>query len=260
MTNLFVIIVNFNNGKDIVLCLKSLIKAYPKINIIVVDNGSTDMSLQRIGLWKYRYMKVIRNKENLGFTKGMNKGIKLALKKGAENILLLNPDTEVSFGFLEPLLANKAEIVSPVIKFKRKGECVYDFGGRVNFLIGRTTHLEKNNVNAHLSSIDYVSGCCMLIRRKVFEKIGLLDERYFLFFEDSDFCLRAKRAGFKVALESKSVIVHKLSEGKDKSLRYLYHLLLSNFIFINNWIPVYRRPLAYLYLLVLASKMLLNRI
>ncbi len=64
----------------------------------------------------------------------------------------------------------------------------------------------------------------------------------------------------KIALEPQSVILHKLSEGKAKSLRYMCHLLLSNFIFINNWIPVYRRPLAYLYLLVLAPKMLLNRI
>ena len=100
----------------------------------------------------------------------------------------------------------------------------------------------------------------MLIRRKVFEKIGLLNEGYFLFFEDVDFCLRAKKVGFKIALESKSVILHKLSEGKAKSLRQMYYLLLSNFIFINKWIPVYHRPLAYLYLFALGTRMLLNRI
>ncbi len=260
MTNLFVIILNFNNGKDIISCLKSLIKAYPKINIIVVDNNSTDNSPQSINLLEFRRLYITKNKKNLGFAKGMNNGIKLALKKGAKNILLLNPDTEVSSGFLGPLLTNRSGIVAPVIKFKRKGEWIYDFGGRINFLIGRTKHLEKKSLDIPLFPIDYVSGCCMLIRRKVFEKIGFLDERYFLFFEDVDFCLRARRAGFRVALEPKSVILHKLSEGKAKSSRQIYHLLLSNLIFINNWIPVYRRPLAYLYLFVLGLKMLLNRL
>jgi len=100
----------------------------------------------------------------------------------------------------------------------------------------------------------------MLIRREVLEKIGLLNEKYFLFFEDPDFCLRAKKAGFKVALEPKSLMIHNLSEGKKKPFYYFYHLLRSNLIFINTWLPFYHRPVAYLYLWLLAFKMLLNRI
>lgn len=259
MNKLFVIIINFNNGKDIFACLESVIKAYPRINIIVVDNGSNDGSVEEIK--KLKNIKIIKNKRNMGFAKGVNKGIKFVLKQGAESVLLLNPDTKVNKGFLESLLTNKADIVGPIIKFKRKGQWIYDFGGKIDFWIGRTFHNEYPTSSIkNLKSPDYLSGCCLLIRRKVFEKIGLLNERYFLFFEDADFCLRAKKAGFKIALEPKSIILHKLSEGKEKPLRSMYHLLRSNFIFINTWLPFYRRPIAYLYLFLLSLKMLLNRL
>ncbi len=262
MNNLFVIILNFNNGKDIAVCLQSLIRIYPKVNIVVVDNASTDNSLHdAIVSLKSEKLMIIKNKRNLGFAKGVNRGIRFALKKGAERVLLLNPDTEVNKGFLGPLLANRADIIGPIIKFKRKGQWIYDFGGQVNFWLGRTSHNEyPSPMVKNIKAPDYLSGCCLLIKRKVFEKIGLLDERYFLFFEDADFCLKAKKAGFKIALEPKSMIIHKLSEGKEKPLRSIYHLLRSNFIFINTWLPFYRRLIAYLYLFLLAFKMLLNRL
>jgi len=263
MTNLFIIILNFNNQKDIIPCLKSLIKVHPKINIIIVDNASTDNSLQSIISLKYKRLQIIKNQKNFGFPKAVNKSLKLSLKQGAQAVLLLNPDTLPSRGFLEPLLANPAEIVGSVLKFQRKGNWVYDFGGKVNFWTGRTSHYEFSNQESGAriqKKIDYVSGACMLIRRKVFEKIGFLNEKYFLFFEDPDFCLRTKKAGFKVVLEPKSVIIHNLSEGKKKPFYYFYHLFRSNLIFINIWVPFYRRPVTYLYLWLLGFKMLLNRI
>lgn len=260
MNKFFVIIANFNNKKDITPCIKSLIKAYSKINIIVVDNASIDCSLLEIESLKYRNLKIIKNKRNLGFAKGMNKGIKFALKQGAQNVLLLNPDTLVEKGFLEPLLNNQAGINGPVIKFQRKGKWVYDFGGKINFWLGRASHYESLNPKSNFNQPDYISGCCLLIKREVFKKIGLLDEKYFLFFEDSDFCLRARKAGFKIALESKSLILHKLSEGKKKPFYYMYHLIRSNLLFVNIWLPFYRRPIAYFYLLALSFKMLLNRL
>jgi len=257
MKKVFIVIVSFNNRRDILECLESL--KDERIEVIVVDNKSSDGSIEAVKS-KFKQIKILENKKNIGFAAASNKGIRYALREKADYVLLLNPDTIVEKNFPSVLLKKKADIISPVIKFKRKGEWVYDFGGRVNFLIGRTRHLEKKSLNTPLSPIDYVSGCCILIRRKVFEKIGFLDERYFLFFEDVDFCLRARKAGFRVALEPESVILHKLSEGKAKSLQQIYHLLSSNLIFVNRWIPVCRRPLAYLYLFALSLKILLNRI
>ena len=260
MNKIYVIIINFNNQDSIINSIKSLISYYPKINIIVVDNASSDQSLHLINLLGYKYINIIKNDTNLGFANAVNKGIKFALKQGDQEVLLLNPDTTVTPGFLEPFLSNKAEIVGPIIKFKRQGDWIYDFGGKINFWLGKTSHLESLSPKAFFSQPDYLSGCCLLIKRKVFGKIRLLDEKYFLFFEDTDFCLRAKEAGFKIALEPKSIIVHKLSEGKNKPFYYMRYLIHSNLIFVNHWLPFYRRPLAYVYLLLLSFKMLLNRI
>jgi len=259
MNNLYIIIINFNSQDSIIDCIKSIISYYPKINIIIVDNASSDQSLRLINFLGYKHINIIKNNTNLGFAKAVNKGIKFALKQGAQEVLLLNPDTTVTSDFLEPLLSNKAEIVGPVIKFRRQGDWVYDFGGKINFLLGRVNHFESLDPQAIFSQPDYLSGCCLLIRRKVLEKLGFLNEKYFLFFEDSDFCLRARKAGFKIALEPKSIIIHQLSEGKNKPLYYMYYLIRSNLIFVNYWLPFYRRPLAYAYLSLLSFKMLLNR-
>lgn len=258
---IFIVILNYNCKLDIIDCLKPLIQSLPvsrQSSIIIVDNASIDGSVQLIKQ-KFPRLKIIENKKNLGFAAGNNIGIKYALKNGAEYVLLLNPDTIVKKGFLKPLLKNPADIVAPVIKFKREKEWIYDFGGKINWCLGRSYHLETKSQKLNLA-IDYVSGCAMLIRKQVFEKIGFLDERFFLYFEDADFCLRARKAGFKIAVEPKSIISHKLREGKRKSWLQIYHLLRSNLIFINRHISFWRKPLAYLYWWTLLSKLLLARI
>lgn len=246
MKKLYIVILSFKAEKELVDCLKSLkvakIPAGWQVKIEVIDN----------------------NQRNRGFSAGCNLGIRRALKNGAAALLLLNQDTVVEKGFLGPLLANPEEIVAPIIKFKRRGKWIYDCGGKINWWLGRTKHIEKLSIiparpaggNFQFLIPDYVSGCAMLIRRKVLEKIGLLDEQYFLYFEDVDFCLRASRAGFKIAVEPKSVIIHKLSEKKSISQRR--QLIKSNLIFINHWILPWRRPLAWLYWLVISVKILLR--
>jgi len=256
MKKVSIVIVNFNSKRDILKCLHSL--RYERAEIVVVDNKSSDDSIEAIKS-KFKQVKILENERNIGFAAASNKGIRYALRKKADYILLLNPDTVIEKNFLASLLKKKADIISPVIKFKRQGEWVYDFGGRVNFLIGRTTHLEKSVLSKRANPVDYVSGCCMLIRKEVFEKVSLLDERYFMFFEDVDFCLRAKKADFKIKVDSNVTIFHDLSEGKKKSLRYYFWMLKSNFIFINKWIRFYKKPLAYFYLFLLCVKILINR-
>jgi len=235
---IYIIILKFNGEKEIKDCLASL-------QLIKVPKG-----------WEIKIIVVDNSKTNLGFAGGVNVGIKEALKNGAEAVLLLNQDTKVEKDFLSPLLENQADIVGPVIKFKRRGEWVYDFGGRINWWLGENKHWEIQNPkskiqnkfkikNSKIKDIDYISGCAMMIRRGVFEKIGLFDERYFLYFEDADFCLRAKKAGFKIAIEPNSIIVHYLKEGGKKPLWQRWQLIKSNLVFINHWICWWRRPLAW---------------
>lgn len=196
---------------------------------------------------------VIDNSEtNRGFAKGANLGIKQSLDKGAERVLLINPDAKISSRDILKLSTNIADIVSPVLKFKRNGLDVFDFGGKVNLIFGRTTHYE----NLKPDNIDYVSGACMLVKREVFEKIGFLDERFFLYFEDADFCLRAKAAGFTVTVDQDVVVQHNITEHRfSRDPFKIKKILESNLYFINKWIHWYFKPLAYTYWLVLATKL-----
>jgi hypothetical protein len=218
--------------------------------IVVVDNASSDDSVAKI---KDKDLKILKNKKNLGFAAGANIGIKYVLRQGTEAILLLNPDTIVTKNFLRPLVKNPADIVSPVIKFKRDGSRIYDFGGKINWWLGRTSHIANFS-----EDIDYISGCAMLIKRPVLEKIGFFDERFFLYFEDVDFCLRAKKAGLKISVEPKSVIFHQLSGTAKRPWHQNLQLLKSNFLFINRYLKFWQKPIAYIYWLLLAVKILLT--
>lgn len=252
-----IIIVNYNGGPKIVKCLQSLRSTIgSEAEIVVVDNASSDDSVAKI---KNKDLKILKNKKNLGFAAGANIGVKYVLRQGIEAILLLNPDTLVDKNFLESLLKNHADIVVPVIKFKKDNHLVYDFGGKINWWLGRCSHFEFSNCQiVQLPNLDYVSGCCMLIKRRVFEKIGMLDERYFLYFEDVDFCLRARKAGFKISVEPKSFIFHKLSTTEKKPLTQNLQLLKSNLVFIRRHIAFWKKPIAYIYWLLLAVKILLT--
>lgn len=238
MKKIFIIVLAYQNELILQGCLKS-------VNFAKTQAG-----------WKKEVLVIDNSKKNLGFAKGMNVGIRQAIKNGAEAVLLLNQDTVVEKNFLAPLLENSADIIGPVIKFKRQGGWVYDFGGKINWWIGRAYHVEISHRGG--GGIDYVSGCAMMIKRPVLEKIGLLDERYFLYFEDADFCLRAKKSGFKIAVEPRAIIEHHLVEGKKKPLWQRWQLLKSNLIFINHWISFWKKPIAYLYWWILVFKILLR--
>ncbi len=191
---------------------------------------------------------------NRGFAAGVNLGIKKALAKKAEMVLLINPDIKISQTQIKKLSEFDGDIIAPVLTFKRGGKKIYDFGGKVNWLIGRTTHWENTS-----GLVDYVSGACMLIRREVFEKIGFFDEKYFMYFEDADFCLRATNAGFTVSVAKNISVEHQIKEQRDSRDRFkLDHNLKSNLIFISKWVPWYFKPVAYGYWILLTIKVALN--
>jgi len=259
MNNISIIIVTFNPGSQIRRLVNNLLKIKivdRNIEIIIVDNASNDNSLGQID--KTKKVQIVRNDINLGFSKAVNLGIKFALKKNAGTIILVNQDVDFTNDFISPLLFNNNDIVSPVIKFKRNNQWVYDYGGLINFRIGRIHHRELDYpVTISKGRVDYVGGCCMLIRRKVIDKIGLFDERFFMYFEDADFCLRAKKMGYTTSIEPKSIIVHNFQEGKYREIKKYRYLITSNIIFINKYLG-YKIPLGYLYILGLSVKIIIN--
>jgi len=230
-----------------------------------------DFISNSVNIRKYRLSKleILENKKNMGFAKANNIGIKYALAHGADYILLLNNDTKIEMNFLKNLLNIDAPISSPVVKFrefKENPKLIYDLGGFVNWWTGRTSHLNAyaNTYSLYKDKdpieVDYVAGCSMLIKKEVVRTIGLLDEKYFIYFEDVDFCVTAKKHGFNVIVDPNSIIYHKLGGSMDRwSKRAIFHNLMGNFIFISKHLGV-RRITGYIYLVALTIKIIFDRI
>ena len=229
-----IIILNYNGKKHTLECLDSVykvkkLKAY-KVEIIVVDNGSDDGSVKAVAA-KFPQAKLINNKENLGFAEGNNVGIDYALKSGADFIMLLNNDTLVDKDFLIELIKgfrNNKDIgvASPKIYFApgfefhkdkysktERGKVIWYAGGLLDWLniLGSHRGVDEVDKGQYQKAIetDFCTGCCMLIKKQVFEKIGLFDKKYYLYWEDVDFCIRAKKAGFKVFYLPQAFMWHK---------------------------------------------------
>ncbi len=265
---IYLVILHYGKADNTLSCLRSITKLKKdnlQIKVILVDNNSTSEEswLRKLNLPPSEVI-TIKNLQNLGFAGGINIGIKEALKnKNIDYILILNNDTILPKNFLQKILINPDDITAPVIKFKFKSYWVYDYGGKINWWTGRTKHLESSRL--HLrgeqeSIVDYVSGCCMLIKREVFEKIGLFDERFFFYFEDVDFCVRAKKSGLGISVCEDAILYHKLgaSIGRWSNRAILYNLY-GNFLFIIKHLGL-RSPIGYIYLVLLSFKIFINRI
>ena len=241
---LAIVILNFNCRKETIECLKSLRFSTNENNqVIVADNASEDNSLQLIKAVLPR-IKIIQNNENLGYAGGNNVGIKDALGNGADYILILNPDVLVKKGTIKQLLAaakaTSAGIVGP--KILTPNGKIWSGGGVIDKkrftagLIG-LGEADRGQYPA-IKNVDFVSGTAMLVKKEVFEKVGPFDERYFLYYEDVDFCRRAEKAGFKVVLAPLAVVIHKESSAvSQKSGLKEYYLARNHWLFLARWAP-----------------------
>ncbi len=229
MPKVFIIILNWNGWRDTVECVESLKKIdYPNYKIVIVDNGSRE----KPALSEVEGLKVIYNKENLGFAGGNNVGIKYALEQGADYVLLLNNDTIVDKGFLKELVKvaetkSQIGILGPKIYFHDEPNRLWFAGGKINKILTKGTHInygriDKRNGNPRI--VDYITGCAIFVKREVIKKIGPMNEDYFLYYEDADWCLRARNKGFKCVLAPKAKIWHKCSRSaQEGSPSYIYY-------------------------------------
>ncbi|SEJ54723.1 hypothetical protein SAMN04488058_11072 [Deinococcus reticulitermitis] len=209
-----VILLNWRNYSDTLECIDSIVSSGIDLrDVIVVDNDSQDESVNIIRR-SIPDLEVLESGHNGGFAYGCNVGIRIALERNYPYIWLLNNDTLVNKQTLSEMLnifskpANREiGIVGSLIRYlKFPYEIQALGGGSINYLTGQTKNiLEFGN----LDRLDYITGASMLISRRVFERIGLLDERYFMYWEDVEFCVRAKKAGFGVAVATESVVLHK---------------------------------------------------
>jgi hypothetical protein len=247
------IVLNYNGWKDTLECIESLKRSqkYLKgIEIIVVDNNSTDESLSHLP--KIKGISLIRNKENLGYSGGNNIGIKYALKNQCDFILIINNDTYVDELFFKNLFISQQidDIVSPKIYFapgfefhkeryskNELGKVIWYAGGKIDWKNILGVHIGVDEVDSgqfdKINKTDFATGACMIIKSEVFEKVGYFDERYFLYLEDMDFCVRAKKEGLGISFMPKAVIWHKnaSSSGGSGSRLQDYYITRNRLLF-----------------------------
>ncbi len=226
---LSIIVLNWNLPADTLDCIASLQRGLlPGMSIVLVDNGSTDDSLALFRQHLDTSVAILPLPTNVGFAAGMNAGIAYALQAGAQSVLLLNNDTIVDPQMLCHL-AQAAEqvpgaaLLGPVIYYYDEPLRIWHFADNayrwlpIPLRLGRWKLLQARGKPF---PVDYVTACAVLIRRAVLETTGLLDPSFFMYFEDADFCWRARRAGFQIWCVPRARMWHRVSRSarKDKPL------------------------------------------
>lgn len=216
-SQLFIIILNWNQLKDTTECIESILEqTYRDFQIVVVDNGSTDNSAILLKQ-SFPNIKMIENGKNMGYQGGVNIGIKYALMTGAKYLLILNNDTILDKDMIKKLIENfpdEAGIVSPIMYYFENPSEVWSLGGDIHPVlieIWKSQKIKARKISG-LIERDFIPSCAWLVRRDVFNKIGLLDESFFpIYYDDLDFCLRARRNGFRLFINPNAKLWHKVS-------------------------------------------------
>lgn len=245
MHKLSIIIVTWNNENIIEMCLDPLDLNNESTEVIVVDNNSSDRTVEIIET-RYTSVKLIKNDSNLGYAKANNQAIEIS---SSDYILLLNSDAFVLKGSIESLIdfmnINKSvgiagpQLINPDGTWQRS----YGRFPTISFQLCNLLQIQrvdrlinkwKWNHSQKDYPVDYIEGACMLIRRDVIKEIGLLDEDYFFYGEDADFCYRAKKAGWEVSFVIESRVVHLrgASSTKKDKYKYMVPLMESQYYFI----------------------------
>jgi GT2 family glycosyltransferase len=242
--SVWIIILNWNGGEETLACLAALRAATYPAQALVVDNGSQDGSLERI-VASFPEVAVLPLGSNHGFSAGVNRGIELALARGAEYVLLLNNDSRPAEDMLE-LLVSFAEaqpacgLASPSIYQIDHPERFWVVGGR--WTIYGIMHEGWDTLDSGQyvgpTRFDIVFGTALLIRRAVLERIGNFDERFFVYYEDADFSLRARRAGFSAFVVPQARLWHAGSYST-RNRHYLkeFYFSRSRTLFFRKYLP-----------------------
>jgi GT2 family glycosyltransferase len=237
-----IIILNWNGLNDTIACLNSLLMIKSEdYKIFVIDNGSKSNEAL---LLKRKFDKKIylyRLEENTGFTGGCSMGVKLAKKYNPDFFLFLNNDVVVEQNFLSELISvaqssRDIGIVGPfVYDYHKKNKLQYS-AGEINWLIAKPYH--KTDYVSKIVDTKFITGCSMLIKKKLIEELGSFDEKFFAYFEDVAYCLKAKEKGYRCVSVPSAAVYHKVSGSSNRRGSFYTYLISRNrIIFINNYTP-----------------------
>ena len=224
-----IIILNWNGLKDTIECLESLKKiTYPNYEVIIVDNASSGYDVRILRQQYGDTIHMIANDQNYGFPEGCNIGMRYALGKGTDYLLLLNNDTVVAPEFLTELVKvaesdDSIGITGSKVYYYQRPNTIQSAGGKMRWWLGYfEPYGEEEDVGQFddIAERDFVFGTSFLIKKKVVNKISFLDPNIFLGVDDHVYCARAKRAGFKVVYVPKSKVWHKAGASRAKAPQF----------------------------------------
>ena len=217
-----VVVLNWNNAPDTIECLESVSQlTYKNIRILVVDNGSTDNSVEEIRS-KFPFIDILETHENLGYAEGNNFGIRYAMQGKPEYVFVLNNDTLLESTMMSKLVqaAEKDScigMVGPTMFCIEPQEALFAAGSFVLWNEGSLNHRGMFELpGPYVGSdkpqpVDFIVGCGLLVRRELIEEIGMLDANYYLNYEDVEWGIRAHRFGYQVLYVPQAVMWHKVS-------------------------------------------------
>ncbi len=254
-----VITLNWNGRNDTIEWAASLGKLdYPNYSLVVIDNGSSDGSVAALRE-QYPDMTVIENGRNLGYAEGFNVGLKYAYEQGADYILIMNNDTVAAPDCLTALV--QVAETDPRIGFVSGKVYYYQEPNRLQ-TAGRTNHpillvqdlVGRNEIDTgqydEVKEYDFLDDVFLLVRRQVYADTGGYDPNFFLYYEETDWCARVRRAGYKLVYTPQARIWHKggMSTGGDKGPKFVYYNARNQIIFMrrNTSSSHFARYLGYL--------------
>jgi GT2 family glycosyltransferase len=254
------VIINWNGWQDTTACLDALRTIdYARLFVVVVDNGSTDDSVARIQV-AHPDICLLRTGKNLGFSGGNNAGIREVMRQEVKYVWLLNNDTQPAPGALRELVRTaeadyRLGAVGSVLHYASDPQKIQAWGGGwINLWTGYSSH-----ATAHPKAgrrLDFLTAASMLVRRKALEDVGLMDDRFFLYWEDAELCFRMRKNGWGLGVASKAIVLHKENASTQKSASPTERYFTSSAIrFLSQYSPV---PLLSSFLFL--SRRVLHRI
>jgi GT2 family glycosyltransferase len=240
----FIIILNWNGKEDTAECIESVTHIdYSNFEIFVIDNDSSDDSVEYLEK-RYPNITIIKNKRNLGFAEGNNIGIRRAMDAGTDYVLLLNNDTAVDRNFLRELVdrveqQNDVGFAGPKIYFQDcegRSDIIYSAGAQFDLYKGISTLIGLGEVDRwqyeDTRDVDSLTGCCLLVSKRLIHNVGLLDPAFFTYWEEADWCIRGHKAGYRSLYVPASIIWHKVGASDPGSVQRKYYMIRNMFWFL----------------------------
>jgi GT2 family glycosyltransferase len=236
------VLLNWNGWRDTLACLRALAGSdYPNMSLLVIDNGSTDGSVERIRR-AHPDVELIENGSNLGFGSGVNVGLRRALERGVDYVWLLNNDTEPHPQALTEMVKKACSnpalgAVGSVMRYLHDPQKIQAWGGgQVSHWVGRSIHAVAPEADGWF---DYITAASVLLSRRALQDVGLFDEGFFLYWEDVDLAFRLRARGWQLGVAADSSVLHKenASTGGNRNV-VARHSTASGIRFLSKYSPL----------------------